>query len=459
MTILAYTTQVLPGESIQNALDSSVAGDTVLIMPGFHYGTGENLIRINHDHNGIVLLGNEQNPSSVILSGDNISDSIIDIDCTGTEAIDTTMVISGFTFLEANASIDAFGGAIHTKHSSPLIKFSLFNNCKADNGGAIYCWKGNPVIRNCSFQNNECLSAGAAIYLYTSNGSISHSSFSENVSWDDGGAIFCYHSSPVIFNCIFQDGYAHDDGGGIYCYALSNPEISFCTIVNNYALYTGSAVYFRVNSSPILHHNIVTGNAGPAFYIQDGGNPVFEYNCVWDNPDGNYGNLPDPTGTAGNISENPLFVTDFYLSQTAAGQSYNSPCVNAGEKFSEEYNLEQTWTRTDSIPDTLIVDLGYHHGNDFQMQSGSQPQELNFLQISPNPTSGSITITIPDNGNFNFVEFFDLSGRLVLKHTLQSTNTTIQLGNTNSSSFVYLLRVTGENTSNCLTGRITYIKQ
>ncbi|MCK5787154.1 MAG: hypothetical protein KAH54_11450, partial [Candidatus Sabulitectum sp.] len=246
--IIGFTTPVYPGESIQNALDSSAPGDTVLVMPGIHHGSenGENLIAITADHNGIVLLGNEQEPWSVVLSGDSLSDSIVDMDCTAGGVIDTTMVISGFTFTDGNSSLDAFGGAIHTKHSSPLIQYSRFIQCTADNGGAIYSWKGAPVIRYCYFQSNECISAGAGIYLYTSDASISHSSFVDNTSWDDGGAVFCYHSTPVIFNCLFTGGYAHDDGGGIYCFALSNPEISFCTFFDNYALYTGSAVYFRV---------------------------------------------------------------------------------------------------------------------------------------------------------------------------------------------------------------------
>ncbi|RKZ05362.1 hypothetical protein DRQ25_16285, partial [Candidatus Fermentibacteria bacterium] len=371
--ILGITTPVYPGESIQDALDSSLPGDTVLVMPGIHYGNGENLIVITEDHNGIVLLGDNLDPSSVILSGDSLYDSIIDIDCTITGQIDSTMVISGFSFTDGNASTDAFGGAIHLKYSSPLIQYSRFIQCTADNGGAIFAWKGAPVIRYCDFQSNVCSSAGAAVYLYTSEASVSYCRFQDNVSWDDGGAIFCYHCSPTIFNCLFTGGFAVDDGGAIYCYAFSNPEISFCMFFDNHVNYTGSAVYFRVGSSPELHHNIVTGNSGPAFYIQDGGEPVFFYNCVWGNPDGNYGNLPDPTGTGGNISVDPLLVDDFFLSQTAAGQAVDSPCVNSGSGSPADYGLEFTWTRTDGVPDSEVVDIGYHHGSH---QSGLVLNEL-----------------------------------------------------------------------------------
>lgn len=453
--VLGFTTPVYPGESIQNALDSSTSGDTVLVMPGIHHGNGVNLVTITGYHNGIVLLGDSLEPSSVILSGDSLSDSIIDMDCTTGGEIDTTMIISGFTFLEGNTSLDAFGGAIHTKHSSPLIQYSRFVQCTADNGGAIYSWKGAPVIRYCSFQSNECLSAGAAVYLYTSSATVSNSTFTDNVSWDDGGAVFCYHSSPVIFNCIFTGGYAHDDGGGVYCYALSHPEISFSTFFDNYAQNTGSAVYFRVSSSPELHHNIVTGNSGPAFYIQDGGEPVFSYNCVWGNPDGNYGNLPDPTGTAGNISADPLLIENFYLSQTAAGQTFDSPCVNSGGGIPENYGLNLSWTRTDSVPDSAVVDIGYHHGPDDGWQSNPQEPEGNLLRIYPNPTSGSVTVILPDDESYTLLEVYDLSGRKLFADMLYGRSTEVDL--TTDHSGIYLMRVSGESGS--LTGRITVLGQ
>lgn len=453
--VLGFTTPVYPGESIQEAMDSSVSGDTVLVMPGIHHRDGENLIMITGDHNGIVLLGDSLEPSSVILSGDSLSDSIIDIDCTASGQIDTTMVISGFTFTDGNASVDAFGGAIHTKHSSPLIQYSRFIQCTADNGGAVYSWKGSPTIRYCEFQNNECLSAGAAVYLYTSDASVSHSTFTDNVSWDDGGAVFCYHSSPEIFNSIFTGGYAHDDGGGIYCYALSHPEISFCTIFDNYAQNTGSAVYFRVSSSPVLHHNIVTGNSGPAFYIQDGGEPTFSYNCVWGNPDGNYGNLPDPTGTNGNISVDPLLVDGFFLSQTAAGQSEESPCVNSGGGIPEDFDLNLTWTRTDSVPDSAVVDMGFHHGSHDEWQSNQQGSAGNLLCIYPNPTPGSVTVILPDNGSYNLLEVYDLSGRRIFTDNFCGISTEADLAE-QSSSGIYLVRVSGESGS--LAGGITILK-
>jgi hypothetical protein len=66
---------------------------------------------------------------------------------------------------------------------------------------------------------------------------------------------------------------------------------------------------------------------------------------------------------AGNISSNPMFTPagQYYLSQTAAGQSQNSPCVDAGSDYASRFGLHRYTTRTDEIPDKGKVDMGYHY--------------------------------------------------------------------------------------------------
>ncbi len=415
---------VAPGESIQDALDSSMAGDTVLVLPGVHTGSGENLVTLNGNHNGVVLIGDPEEPSTTVLSGTGLSGGILTMDGIQAGTVDSTTIISGLTFSNGSSGTSPFGGAIHMSHASPVIEFSSFSECEADNGGAIYAWKGAPTIRYCTFDNNECESAGAGVYLYTSQAVIEHCRFNENHSWDDGGAVYLYHSSPSIFNCFFTDNYAHDDGGGIYCYALSSPDISFCTFTGNFALYTGSAVYFRVNSSPLVSHCIATANVAPAFYLQDGGDPVFEFNCVWGNPDGNYGNLPDPTGTGGNISQDPLLTGDGYLAHVAAGQASDSPCIDAGGGSALSFGLEESWTRTDSVPDSLTVDLGFHHSTGCGWQSTHPDDTPGVFTILPNPASSEFTVVQPGEGSMNAMNMYDLSGRLVFSGILSGESTT-----------------------------------
>jgi hypothetical protein len=65
------------------------------------------------------------------------------------------------------------------------------------------------------------------------------------------------------------------------------------------------------------------------------------------------------------VNDNPLFVTgqlgDYYLSQTAAGQGTDSPCVDAGSDTAANLGMDIFTTRTDLAVDTRTVDMGYHY--------------------------------------------------------------------------------------------------
>jgi hypothetical protein len=62
------------------------------------------------------------------------------------------------------------------------------------------------------------------------------------------------------------------------------------------------------------------------------------------------------------IDADPLFVTgpqgNYYLSQIAAGQGTDSPCVDTGDPAS---HMIVGTTRTDEVPDSGVVDMGYHY--------------------------------------------------------------------------------------------------
>jgi hypothetical protein len=67
---------------------------------------------------------------------------------------------------------------------------------------------------------------------------------------------------------------------------------------------------------------------------------------------------------ATNIDADPLFVRGplgrYYLSQIAAGQAADSPCVDAGSDTAANLGLDGLSTRTDGIGDEGVVDMGYH---------------------------------------------------------------------------------------------------
>ncbi len=64
------------------------------------------------------------------------------------------------------------------------------------------------------------------------------------------------------------------------------------------------------------------------------------------------------------LTADPCFVEGYYLANIAAGQSSQSPCVDAGSLLVSDPNvlLADLTTRTDGVKDAGLVDLGYHYG-------------------------------------------------------------------------------------------------
>lgn len=415
MTLLAALAAgmivVSPGQSIQDALDVSSPGDTVLLMPGVHTGTGEHLVFMNGSHNGVTLLGDTANPGSVILDGSALSGPVMHIDGISADTLDRSTILSGFTV--SGGSTEELGGGLFTYYASPTLTALVFRECQSGSGGGAYLWRGAPRLVSCVFDGNACSTSGAGMYAYACDGlELLSCVFANNSSTDDGGGAYLFHSSPLVRNCLFTGNYAWDNGGGLYLYAYSSPDIGWCTFEGNSTTYEGSAVYFRVGSEAAMHDCVITGNITPALWMDGGGDPQFSHNCIWGNPDGDWGNLPDQTGFAGNISQDPILVDGYHLSQTASGQSQDSPCVNAGSVDAVEPGLHFYWTRTDQSPDTGQADMGFHYGPQPQYTGFSHGQEGSpGLRIHPVPARGALTVEHP--GGPGVLSVYDLSGRLV----------------------------------------------
>lgn len=413
LVLAAAVIPVSPGENLQDALDSCAPGDTVLLLPGVHTGSGEHLAAMDGGHNGVVLLGDREAPETVVLSGSGLTGSVLHLDGSSAGVIDGSTILEGFTVEEGESP--ELGGGAFFYHASPVLIAVCFTGCHAGSGGAVYVWRGEPAFVSCVFQENTAGTSGAGAYIYASDGSSFVSCrFQGNSSSDDGGGIYLFHSSPVIRNCLFADNYAWDNGGGVYCYAYSSPDMGWCTFQGNSTTYEGSAVYFRVGSLAEVHDCIITGNLTPALWLDGGGDPQFSHNCVWGNPDGDWGNLPDPTGTGGNISLDPLLVMGYHLSQVQSGQSQDSPCVDAGSISAAGAGLDIYWTRTDQVEDSGQADMGFHYGP-VPQYTGFEPEGAPTagLRVVPVPAAGPVTVFHPSGAGRLVV--CDLSGRVVIE--------------------------------------------
>ncbi|MBN1551666.1 hypothetical protein JW979_09360 [bacterium] len=300
------------------------------------------------------------------------------------------------------------GGAIMSWTSSPVFINCIFdgNYVEDDNktylalGGASFCINSLPHFIECEFDNNSALYGGGVAWWNTSACHIARCRFSGNFAGEAGGAIasMARHQTIIsnvsdsaftensalyggavaalqntileIDNCLMWDNAAGNKGGAIFSVHYSELTLTSSTLnankLSGESVQGGANIYIGDQSIfHIVSNNITQGFNGEGFYLGDY-TPLescnFEYNCLYGNSRGNYGGtMPDQTGINGNIAADPEFAQnslgDYFLSQTTAGQTKNSPCVNTG--FQEFF--KKCTTRTDWEPDVMPSDIGYHY--------------------------------------------------------------------------------------------------
>jgi hypothetical protein len=367
----------IPGDylTIQDGIDASVNGDTVLVQPGIHYQHVE-----FSGHN--ITLG-----SLYLISGDSsyISSTIIDAGDSGAAVSfdaneDSTAVLSGFTIqngyggaiichigtsptIKKNIITDNYCGAMNIYGSTALVTDNLLiNNSTSYNGAAIRCHGGAPIIRNNIFIGNECGAWGGAIYFTSSSPVLINNIIAGNHSWARGGGISFVYSDPVLINNVIYDNTADSSGGGLYCTIESNPVIVNCIIKSNSSP-EGDEIFLDDSSFvDITYSNISGGWAG-------------EGNCDFDPA------FRDPSNF------------DFHLMSTYCGDPYDSPCIDAGDLDIFDYILDCDFGLGGTRSDMGAYggdNLG--HPTEVSEQEAIIPESVELLQNYPNPFNASTTI-------------------------------------------------------------------
>jgi parallel beta-helix repeat protein/predicted outer membrane repeat protein len=236
--------------TIQQGIDASTEGDTVLVQPGTYV---ENIDFNGHN----IVLG-----SLFLTTGDTtyISQTVIDGDESGsvvrfTDGENSTAIISGFTLTNGR-------GGIYCNNSSPTMSNNIImRNHSNSNGGGIACFDySSPDITNNTISQNTANLTGGGIYCQDSDPFIYDNTIDSNTALNAGGGICCNNSSPRIENNILVENHAENNyGGGIACFTSSNPEIIGNTINLNTTNSEGGGICCY-SSNPIIDNNIIDGN-------------------------------------------------------------------------------------------------------------------------------------------------------------------------------------------------------
>ena len=284
----SYTgpTLQVPGQyaTIQDAINASVSGDTILVAPGTYTqslnfngklidvqsrgGSSVTTLSIPSGGTGVNITGAAE------FAGFNITPAS-GTNAQGVVANGTGSLIKNNTFYNLGSGSDA---AVQGNNASPILDGNVFNDCHSDTQ------VGNGVV---GFVNG---------------------------------------SSPVIENNVFENN------AGTQALTLVLPSGNSPVVVNNTFVSNATAVFFYSFSNALIENNIFEANTRALDVEYPYMLPTFNNNLVWNNTTNYYSSgttVPNYTGTAGNISANPNFV-----SSTNFAIQPNSPAINAGTSAS-----------------------------------------------------------------------------------------------------------------------------
>ncbi|MCX6641391.1 MAG: right-handed parallel beta-helix repeat-containing protein [bacterium] len=353
--------------------------------------------------------------------------------------------------------------------SASLLEYAVIS--KSSNSG-IRCGSSDPTIQHCSIVDNRSPMIGAGISLISSNPIIGHCIINRNhCRGEGGGGINIINSNPLIENCVITENSCRDWGGGIeFLEGSSGTTVKNCLIARNVAGIEGGGIALFGGSAPLIENCTIINNLT---HVGSGGGilgstAIVSNSIIWGNRPGQiwynanvtFSDVQDGYPGVGNIDLNPLFIAGpegrCYLSQIAAGQTQQSPCVDAGNPASL---ILRGTTRTDGIQDDGVIDMGYHFpipeypiaSAAFRVDQLGAANSVVIISATPNPFNPSTTLTfaLPEAGNVHLT-IYDVAGRQVAELVngyKDAGSHQATFDGSNLSSGIYFVRLDAANQS------------
>lgn len=436
-----YVPQQYP--TIQSAVNAACTNETIMLADGTF--TGEGNKQISWDGSLKHLTIRSLNGAENCIIDCEGSGSAFNFVATNQNLLDE---IRGLTITNGYSDF-GLGGALQIENCSLTIKNNTIINNFASGGGAIYCNQSNSQIISNNISHNEVLIGGmpftgfgGGIAVIGGSPEIRDNEITNNMagasdmeSGAAGAGIYINNSNvEVVNNLILENSFENNSGsfqmgGAIYANNQDNGVASIYnnTILDNSDLGSeGVVIQKGVSFKNNISNDVIQVNS-PLALVE-----VSNNNCYGNeiNYSGVLPGLGDTdwgfnlNGTACdeyyNISEDPQFAStldqDYFLSHLAAGQTVQSPCVDAGSGQSSDYSLYPYYTRTDMILDSLEIDMGFHRPGG--LSTGVADSEIPSLRTKltnyPNPFNPTTEIRFTaKHAEGAKIEIYNLKGQKI----------------------------------------------
>ncbi len=391
-----YSTWATAATNIQDAVDATFVGGTVIVSNGLYQFGGSvasslltNRVAVTRQMNLLSVNG----PAVTIIQGNSN---------TGPSAVRCVSLVrdsllAGFTLTggatrnDGDGDLDQTGGGVWCDSLAVLVSNCVITGNSAVGGGGgsqrgtlSYCTLStnssagavNGLLDHCSVLGNSGSGAGGS--------TLTSCLIEGNSAYDAGGLSWC-----TLTNCTIRGNQATRYGGGSWASTMYN-----CLVISNTAGSGGGGLYNDWAYNCTIVGNSTPGYGGGMLIASFLANCILYYNSAPNGPNYwsdylfNCCSLPAYPGNSGNLSNAPAFVNlaggDFHLQP-------NSPCINSGNNAYAAAGPD-----LDGNPRIVAgtVDVGAY---EFQA-----PQSFTaWLQQYGLPTDGSADYADSDNDGMN----------------------------------------------------------
>jgi len=269
--------------TIQQGIDATVNGDTILIADGIYQGSGNKNISFDGKR---ILVTSENGPEDCIIECGNSGRGF------SFHSYETPVsVLRGMTIRNGFLDQGAAGGGIYCVDSTgPTIDNCIILNCSANRGGGIAVFNSSPDIQYCILENNTADFDGGGLYLSFSNSVLYELIIQNNHAGFHGGGLYVSKNSDIwIEDSSLLDNTAVS-GGGLSVLKHTRTELKDCYLSSNKAI-NGGGLY--VNDSFLglrsSHLELNTARRGGGVFFGHRSNSGIENNVFADNHADQYG--------------------------------------------------------------------------------------------------------------------------------------------------------------------------